>query len=144
MKLAEWIKKYEDKTGDRHIIPEGYTQYYLPSRGYAQYGMMRDRGCLYIHECCGDAKFWFDLGVLLCGQNGLEYITTVCTRDLKAYMRFFGWSAYEQVKEENGTPDGAARLNCQDKEGNFITISPAFKKADGEVAYFCTRKVGGD
>jgi len=136
--LDEWIKIYENKTGEMHELPNGYEQYFLPDRGYCQYIMDTERDVLYIYELCGDAKFWFDLGVVMCKQNKLRYITSICIRHIKPYIRFWGWHIDEVLHEENG----AVRMNGKNKEGLAVTISTAWLNNDtGEYAYYCTSEV---
>lgn len=138
MTLNEWIQKYETKTGEKHELPTGYVQYFLPDRGYCQYIMDTDRQVLYVYELCGDAKFWFDLGVIMCKQNGLRYITTICTRNIKPYIRFWGWTIKEEINEDNG----AVRFNGHNKEGLMVTISTAWlDNKTGKYAYYCTSEV---
>lgn len=142
LSLEEWIEKYEKKTGDKHELPQGYVQYYLPERGYAQYIMDREVEALYVYELCGDAKFWYDLGALLCRQNGLRFITTVCTRHIKPYIRFWGWTIHETIEGPDG---GAIRMNGRNKDGGFVTIATAWRNDDtGEYAYYCTSEVVWD
>ena len=145
MKLEEWIKKYEEKTGDKHTLPDGYVQYFLPDKGYAQYAMVKEAAnCLYIYETCGDADFWYSLGKMLAVNNNLKFICTICTREINAYMRFWKIKEVSMTTEENGTEEGAVRINCVDKNGDKITITPMFKREDGRIGYACTHELGDD
>lgn len=140
--LEEWIKIYEEKTGDTHTVPKGFKLLYLPDRGYAAFAFNKEDSALMIYEVCGDAKFWHDTGVLYCKQNGLRDIITLCTRNIRSYIRFWNW----QIEEEFTNMDGVlARLNGKNQYGKPLTIGVAFKRekntCNSEYAYYVTTTV---
>jgi hypothetical protein len=81
----EWVALYEDKTGDEHTCPEGFTTLYDAEKGYAQYRIDGNR--LHIYECCGDGRYWYDVGIKICRDYNIEAIITICTRKIEPYIR---------------------------------------------------------
>lgn len=143
--LDEWIKLYEDKTGDKHDVPKGFSLYYIPNRGYAVYSMFktgRQDDCILVYEVCGDAHFWHDIGVFMAQQNNVKNIMTLCTRNIMAYCRFWNWHITEKFNNEDGI---LARLNGTNQYGRPLTIGVAFERKSAKeserYAYFCTSEV---
>lgn len=143
--LADWIKVYEQKTGDKHDIPNGFKLYYLPDRGYAVYSMFKKEqpdDAILVYEVCGDARFWHDMAVFLAQQNQVKNVITVCTRNIMAYVRFWGWDIKEKYDNEDGV---LARMNGLNQYGKSLTIGIAFgreaKNLHEKYAYFCTTEV---
>ena len=143
--LDEWIRIYEEKTGDKHDVPKGFKLYYIPNRGYAVYSMFktgRIDDCILVYEVCGDAHFWHDIGVFMAQQNEVKYLLTLCTRNIIAYCRFWGWDIKEKFYNDDGI---LARLNGLNQYGRPLTIGVAFErksaKKSEKYAYFCTTEV---
>ena len=91
----EWVKLYEDKTGDEHTCLDGYTTLYDAEKGYAQYKVEGAR--LHIYECCGDGKYWYNLGIKICRDYNIEAMITICTRKIKPYMRSLNFKVEKQT-----------------------------------------------
>lgn len=139
MTKEEWIKTYEEKTGDEHKLPDGFREKYLPDKGYCQYGVDTENGVLYIYEVCGDGKFWHDVGRLICLEKGLSRIATICTRNLKPYIRLFGG----KVTEEIVMKDGTLRLFGTNVDGRRFVAYPAwFDYEKNKYAYYVITEVG--
>ena len=67
--FQEWVKIYEDKTGDKHYCPPFYTTLFDEEKGFAQYWVAADHSVMYVYECCGDGKYWYDIGVRVCREQ---------------------------------------------------------------------------
>jgi hypothetical protein len=139
MTKAEWIKKYEEKTGDMHELLPGYTEQYLPDRGYCQYGVDTKNNSLVIYETCGDGKFWYDVGLLICSEKRLNRLITIVTRDIRAHLRFFGG----KVEKENVAADGSYRISGINHIGRPFFVFPAwFDNKKNKYAYYLITEVG--
>ncbi len=132
--LQEWIDMYEKKTGDKAVLPEGFSLYWLPNRGFAEYKIDENSGILMIYAVCGDGKFWRDLGELICRLNKLKCISTICTRNVETYIRFWHWKIVEGQNK-----DGKKRFVCRDELNRPVILT--YKGADdkGEPAYWVTQ-----
>ncbi len=91
----EWIKLYEQKTGDEHTCLDGYTTLYDAEKGYAQYKVEGAR--LHIYECCGDGFYWYNVGIKICRDYGIEAIVTICTRKIKPYIRAMKFKIEKEI-----------------------------------------------
>lgn len=141
MKKIDWIRKYEDKTGDKHELLPGFQEKYLPGRGYCQYGIDEESSSLIIYETCGDGMFWYDVGLLICKEKKLKHLTTIATRDIKLYLRLFGC----KITEETTAEDGSLRLSgltVYDKP--FIAFPAWFDHEKNKYAYYLVTEVGDD
>lgn len=126
--LKEWIKIYEEKTGDRAELPKDYRLFYLAERGFAIMKPDTEGKIMTVYQTCGDGKFWRDMAELYACALGLECVATICTRPIKAYIRAFGW---EILKEK--CVDGRYRFCCQDGIGRKIIITHRNDGEDGKL-----------
>ncbi len=134
--LAEWIILYESKTNDKVELPKGFQLYFLPERGFCQYKVDIDNKMLIVYQLCGDAKFWRDVGELICLVNKLDSISTICTRNILAYIRFWGWKIKQQFDVNN-----QKRFICEDTQGRKIIITHKHIDGNGDVAYWVTHYI---
>lgn len=125
--LQEWVDMYERKTGEKVILPPGFVMYWLPKRGFAQFKVDKEGSILMIHMVCGDIHYWHDTALLMCMQNDIDHISTVCTRDVYAYMRMFGWNVVEEFDK-----DGDKRFICRDEAGCKVIITQRTRADDGK------------
>lgn len=134
MLLEEWVKKYEEKTNDKFMLPKGFQLCYLPERGFCQFKIDKEGKMLMIYQTCGDARFWHDVGELICHMNGLNCIGTICTVHFEAYARIFGW-AIENVENVNNQK----RYTLKDSIGRkLIATHKHFDEKTGEPCYWVT------
>ncbi|MDR1702316.1 MAG: hypothetical protein LBR56_06030 [Sporomusaceae bacterium] len=137
LSLDKWIKRYEEKTKDKFETPAGFTLYYLPERGFAQFAVDPTTKSLIIYQLCGDALFWHDLGIIMCQQQGLHNLCSICTRNIKPYIRLFGWKI---IKEEE--IEGMKRFYCLAADGGNVLITYAWLNEDtGAPNYYVTQEV---
>ena len=101
----EWVKLYEDKTGDEHTCLDGYTTLYDADKGYAQYKVEGAR--LHIYEACGDGFHWYNVGIKICRDYGIEAIVTICTRKIKPYLRAMKFKVEKEIYGTIVKPKGA-------------------------------------
>jgi len=87
MTFEEWVKVYEKKSGDTHKVIQGAVTLYDERRGYAQYGVSENKERLIIFEACGDGKHWYETGVVICRDNNIPAILTICIRNIEPYIR---------------------------------------------------------
>ena len=100
--LDEWIAWYEKKTGDKFTIPKGHEIVYHERRGFATFKPAPESQMLFVLYVIGDGMFWYDLAEMIAHQNGLRYIATICTRNVDAYIRFWGYKVLKEWKNEEG------------------------------------------
>ena len=117
--LKEWIKIYEEKTGDNFDLPEDYRLFYMAERGFASMKPDLKTRLMVVYQVCGDGKFWRDYAELTFAvPMGLDAVCTICTRPIRPYIRGFGWEILdEQCK------DGQCRFLCQDSTGRAVMIT---------------------
>ena len=132
--LKEWIKIYEDKTGDTFGVPEGYRFFYMAERGFASMKPDFKTRLMVVYQVCGDGKFWRDFAELTFAVPlGLDAVCTICTRPIKPYIRGFGWEILdEQCK------DGQYRFLCQDSSGRPVMITHKDVQPSGLPEYWVT------
>lgn len=85
MEFKEWVKHYEEKTGDKHEVKGGYTTLSDPEKGYAQFKV--ENGRLFVHEVCGDGWYWYTLAEKICTDHNIPLLITICTRPIMPYIR---------------------------------------------------------
>lgn len=132
--LKEWVDIYEQKTGDKAELPEGYRLFYLAERGFASMKPDEEGKMMIIYQVCGDAKFWRDYAELIGSTAGFNCVASICTRHVEPYIRCFGWETLER-EEVNGH----YRYWCQDSIGRLAILT--YKHTDsetGEPVYWVT------
>lgn len=134
--LEEWIKFYEDKTGDPVLLPVGFQMFWLAERGFCQYKIDVEGKMLIIYQVSGDAKFWHDMGEVICLANNLDYMATICTRNIKAYIRFWQWSIVEEFDINN-----QKRFICKDINGRKVVITHQGINDKGNPTYYVTQSM---
>ena len=92
----KWVEWYEKKTGDTFTLPEGYTVNFHERRGMATFKPDLENRMLVVGYVIGDGRFWHDAIEMIAKQNGFRYIATICTRDVKAYIRFWKYKIIKQ------------------------------------------------
>lgn len=127
--IEEYIDIYEKKMGEKHTVPQGVKQYFLPDRGYAQIAMFKKdtamlNDSVVVWELCGDAKFWHDFAVILCKENNCKYLTTLCTRAILPYIRFWGWKIVKETRDKDNL---LIRVDCINQYGKPIEIGLAWR-----------------
>ena len=80
-----------------------------------------------LYQVCGDIHFWHDMGKLMCMQNNLSHLATICTRDVYAYMRIFNWEIVEDFDV-----DDAKRFICRDDAGCKVILTQRDWGDDGK------------
>lgn len=133
--LREWVEIYKNKTGEDVLLPKGFVMYWLPERGFAQMKVDVEGSILMIHMMCGDIRFWLDMAKLMCMQNNIDHISSICTRTIESYIRIFNWQVVEEFNK-----DGFKRFICRDSAGCKVMISPkGVDENSGEVSYWVTQ-----
>ena len=134
--LDEWIELYEKKTGAEFKHAPLCRLAYFPDRGFAEFAAYKDM--IIIHQLCGDAKFWKQVGEVLAMEHGLNHLGTWCLRDIEPYIKFFN-AEIESVEE---LPEGLKRYHCRFKDtGKPAMCSPRFKRDDGKITYMVTWEI---
>lgn len=137
--LREWIDKYNRKTPEPFKRDERFELFFSPEKGFCEAGTSPDGKMLIIHQLCGDGKFFKQKieeaarasGIKMCG-------TWFVRRDIKAYIRLFGY----RVEEEETLPDGSKRYRLREKNTDRQGFaSPAWRYATNERAYLITWEV---
>lgn len=131
--LTEWVRIYEEKTGDTAALPKGFRLFYLAERGFAMLMADPESRIMFVWQVCGDGKFWRDFAELQCAAADLDYICTICTREILPYIRGFGWKIVRQEER-----DGKRRFSCRDSVGRKVLITHMCLKDDGRPQYYVT------
>lgn len=131
----EWVDEYEEKTGEEFTLPPGFSLYFLPERGFAQYRLVN--GLVIVYQLCGDILYWFDVGKMIAHMNGAKAVATVCILPIKAYIRLLRCHI---VKDEE--KDGKHRYVCKDSIGHKL-ICTYRSTEEGTDTYFCTYYLDG-
>ena len=76
--LSEWIRIYEEKTGDTFQALPGFTTWYLPDRGFCQWKPVPESRAVLCWNLCNDAHFWRDALECMVLQFGYDRIITIC------------------------------------------------------------------
>lgn len=132
--LQEWVKIYEEKTGDRAELPYGYRLLYLAERGFASMKPDIEGKMMIVYQVCGDGKFFRDYAELTAAAMGLDCVATICTRAIRPYIRSFGWQILSEqcIKDQH-------RFVCQDSIGRKIVITHKdINEKTGEPEYWVT------
>lgn len=124
----KWVEWYEKKTGDRFTLPEGYTVNYHPYRGMATFKPDIKNKMLVVGYVIGDGRFWHDAIEMIAKQNGFRYIATICTRDVKAYIRFWKYKIVKQWDK-----DGQKRFLAKNRAGCYAVLTFQGKDAKTDV-----------
>ena len=137
MQLNEWIKKYEDSTGEKFKPHPQFRLFFLPERGFCEYHS--DGNLLMIYQLCGDGKFWYDYATLLALLTSCKNIGTICIRkNVKAYIRFWGY----KITSIDNLDGGLHRYHCINKYGKKSLLSPAWTDKEKTIqAYYVTWEV---
>ncbi|MBR1805926.1 MAG: hypothetical protein IJ774_05985 [Selenomonadaceae bacterium] len=134
--FEEWVALYEKKTGVKFQRQPICQLAFFPDRGFAEFAAAK--GILVIHQLCGDAKFWKQVGEVLAMEHNLKACGTWCIRDIEPYIKFFN-AEIERVEE---LPDGLKRYHCRFKDtGKAATCSPRFKSENGKIGYMVTWEI---
>lgn len=133
--LLEWIKIYEEKTGDKFQFLPGFTTWYLPDRGFCQWKDIQEDKAILCWNLCHDAKFWRDSLECVALQFGLDRIITVCILPIKAYIRYWGWKIRQDFVK-----NGIHRYICSDKCGREVVCTPK-ENDDGTIDYYVTNEL---
>lgn len=88
--FEEWVKRYEEKSGDKHVVPKGSRTIWDEEKGYAQFLLSADKQLLAIEETCGDGKFWYNWAIQFCREHNIARFCTTCTRNILPYLRGMG------------------------------------------------------
>lgn len=132
--LKEWVKIYEEKTGEKAELLKGYRLCYLAERGFASMKADTEGKMIIIHQVCGDAKFWRDYAELIGATAGFECVASICTRHVEPYIRCFGWEILEREEV-----DGHYRYWCQDSIGRLVILTYKHTDPDtNEPVYWVT------
>lgn len=116
--LKDWIKLYEEKTGDKAQLLDGYRLFYLAERGFATMKPDFEGRMMVVHETCGDGRFWRDYAEMIGAGLGFTAVGTICTRPILPYIRSFGWEILTDEEK-----DGKHRYLCQDSIGRKVVCT---------------------
>lgn len=140
MTFEEWVKKYEEKTGDEHYLPDGFVTLYDAEKGYAQYGVGKNMNRLYVYECCGDGRHWYDVGVKICRDNKIPYMVTICTRSLMPYLRLLRFKITKKDKQSCRN-DGWKLEGVNHLGKRFFVFAAWWDERKQENAYYVVSEV---
>ena len=129
--LYDYVKEYEEKTGEEFQTPQGFTLFFVPERGFAQ--MRIFEGMVVVYQVCGDLLFWFDFAKVMAASNGCYCVITKCVRHVLPYIRRLRLRIEER--------EGDFRYICKDELGNKAIFSWQLAE-DGSDVYVCTYYLG--
>jgi len=92
----EWISWYEKKTKDTFTVPDKYMMTYHPQRGIMTFFLDNEAKMIIVGTVVGDGHFWHDVAEIIARANGMRCLATICTRNVEAYIRFWGYKIIKQ------------------------------------------------
>lgn len=132
MTLKEWIKKYEEKSGEKHVNPAGFETLYDKDKGYAQ--IKKDGKFLIVYEVCGDGKYWRDRAEKAALEKDCSWLFTICVRNILPYIRLMESKLLEKTTLPNF--HNAIKGCGINHLGNKLIIMPAWYDEDKkQLAY---------
>lgn len=93
MTLDEWVAKYEKKTGEQFVVPDGFKLAFDEQHGFFCFTVAFKDGIEYVdiaHTCVDSFKWAFDIVESFAKANGIKYMATATKRNPKAYARLTG------------------------------------------------------
>lgn len=135
MTLEHYIKKYEQQSKEKFKPHAGCKLLFLPNRGFCEIYISKDMAM--VHQLCGDGKFWKDYIDCLCTMIGIGQAGTICTRNIKAYIRLFGFKIYYTET----LSDGTNKYYISNETGKKGQCSPAWIEKDGKICFYVTWEV---
>lgn len=136
MDMQSWIDKFNRDTGDKFERDNRFELFFLPDKGFCELGTTDNM--LIINQLCGDGRFWKDKVDEVARQLGsISFCGCTCiVRNIKAYIRLFGY----KIESVVSLSDGASQFLCRHKKtGKEGKVSPAFIYKDtGRQAYYVT------
>lgn len=139
MTLAQWIAKYEQKTGEKFEAKTGFKLLYSQDRGFCEIRVDEEKKMVMIWQLCGDGRFWRDFAELLAGLFGYRNLGTITIRhEVEAYVRLFGF----KIERKELLPDGYYRYyGVGTGSRSKCLCSPAWISENGRMAYYVTWEV---
>lgn len=135
--FEEWVRMFEAKTG-KPFKRSHVKMFYYPEKGFCEIGVDRKNNIVVLYQVCGDGMFWRRMAEVIADALGIPCCGTVALRNVKGYIRRFGY----RVDRTEYTEDGMERYFCTDGYGNHGTCSPAWIDEDtGRWSYFITWEV---
>lgn len=135
--LDEWIAIYEQKTGEVFKPHPSFKLLYFPDRGFCEIGLDQKAEMVMAYQLCGDGHYWKSVLDSIAKLIGYGHGGTICTRHIKAYIRYWGFRIKQTIRLENGLE----QYFCEDKYGVQARCSPAWENKDGTHAYFVTWEI---
>lgn len=134
--FEDWVKEYENKTGEKYEVDERFRTFFEPEKGFAQ--MTETASMIVVNQCCGDAQYWKGKAEELAKEKGKSHLGTWCIREILPYIKLFGYEI-EKIEE---LPEGMKRYHCRNKKtGKVGLASPSFRSKNGNIGYMITCEV---
>ena len=130
----EWIKWYEEKSGDTFVMKANAALYFQAKRGIMVCRLTGDsqESMLVIDYVIGDGKFWYDFAEIIAAMWNCRCIGTICTRHIEAYIRFWDGKIVKKWLQE-----GQKRFLAKDRRGRYGTLTYRGKDDNtGKDTYF--------
>ena len=140
--FIEWAQLYEKKSGEEYAPNPGFTTLFQPDKGFCEVKYDFEKKMILVFQLCGNGKFWKKTVEELARRQGFTRGGAIAIRNLKPYIRLWGFSVVKEEPQEDGT----VKYTGVDKEGNVGTAAPYFKRSNGEWAYYVIWNIkgGGD
>lgn len=93
MTLAQWIAKYENKTGEGFSVPDGFQIAFDDNKGFFCFQLDYRDGIKFVnisHTSTNDWKWVIDTLEPLAKAYGAPYYATATKRNPDAYMKLTG------------------------------------------------------
>lgn len=116
----EWIKWYEEKSGDTFVMKANAALYFQAKRGIMVCRLTGDsqESMLVIDYVIGDGKFWYDFAEIIATMWNCRCIGTICTRHIESYIRFWDGRIVKKWVQE-----GQKRFLAKDRRGRYGTLT---------------------
>ena len=134
--MDDWKKIYEKKTHTKFEPDARAKLFFDGEKGFAEIGITKN--LVVIGQLCGDVRFWRKKAEDMARQLGINHLGSWLSRNVKAYMKFFG----AEIEEIEDAGAGFERYHCRLKDtGKPALFSPRSINSAGNIVYIVTWEI---
>jgi hypothetical protein len=137
MTMEEWISLYEKKTESKFKPNPNFKLLFFPERGFCEVAFAPKTKMVMAYQLCGDGRFWKRVLDSLAIVLGYEHCGAILIRQVKAYIRLFGY----RITSKDALTDGNFIYYAKDNDGSQARLAPAWEEPNGTQAYYATWNV---
>ena len=103
MTKDEWVALYEKKTKSAFKPHPNFKLLFFPERGFCEVTFDPKTQMVMAYQICGDGRFWKRVLDSLAMVAGFKHCGAILIRNVKAYVRLFGFHIVREDKLVDGT-----------------------------------------